>query len=147
MLVKVSSFALLGLDVVDVTVEVNVADRGFPSFDIVGLPNKAIAESREGIKTALINSGIPFPEKRITVNLAPADIQKEGTIYDFPIAVGIICAIYNKPVPENSLFFGELSLDGTIKINKGVFIASLYCKEKGVSNLFCPENSIYEISL
>jgi len=147
MLVKVSSFALLGLDVVDVTVEVNVADRGFPSFDIVGLPNKAIAESRERIKTALINSGIPFPEKRITVNLAPADIQKEGTIYDFPIAVGIICAIYNKPVPENSLFFGELSLDGTIKINKGVFIASLYCKEKGVSNLFCPENSIYEISL
>lgn len=147
MLVKVNSFAIVGVDVLDITVEVNIADRGFPSFDIVGLPNKAIAESKERIKTALLNCGISLPQKRITINLAPADIQKEGTLYDLPIALGIICALYNKHVPKDSLFFGELSLNGDIKISKGGFIASMHAKQIGVKNVFCNKNCIQEASL
>ena len=107
MLVKVNSVAIIGLNVVDVVVEVNVAERGFPSFDIVGLATKSVAESRERVKTSIINSGISFPEKRITVNLAPADLQKEGTLYDFPIAVGIIAASRGLKIPKNSILLIE----------------------------------------
>lgn len=147
MLVKVNSVALIGLDVVEVTVEVNIANRGFPGFDIVGLPTKAVAESRERIKTAIINSGISFPEKRITVNLAPADLPKEGTLYDFPIAAGIIAALKGIHPSPNSLFFGELSLDGSIVANKGALLIGLYAKEKMLIDIFSPEISAKEISL
>lgn len=147
MLVKVNSIAIVGLDVLGVTIEVNIASRGFPSFDIVGLPTKAIAESKERIKTAILNSGFDFPNKKITVNLAPADLPKEGTMYDFAIAAGIIAASKGVPIPDKSLFFGELSLDGSIKSTKGAVLLSLFAREKNLPTIFCPENSTKEMSL
>lgn len=147
MLVKVNSIAILGLEVLKVTIEVNIASRGFPSFDIVGLPTKTIAESKERIKTALINSGINFPDKKITVNLAPADLQKEGTMYDFPIAAGIIAASKGININNDSIFFGELSLDGSVKPTKGIVLLSFYARENNLLNIYIPENSANETDL
>ena len=147
MLVKVNSIVIVGLEVLGVTIEVNIANRGFPSFDIVGLPTKAIAESKERIKTAIINSGIEFPNKRITVNLAPADLPKEGTMYDFPIAAGIIAASKGINIPNDSVFFGELSLDGSIKSTKGAVLLGLYAREKNLPTVFGPENCVKEMAL
>src|SRR3989338_10027442 len=121
MLVKVKSVANVGLEVVEVDVEVNVASRGLPGFDIVGLPDKAVAESRERVKTAIQSSRLEFPNRKITVNLAPADIPKEGVSYDLPIAAGIIAGETSCKIPEKSLFFGELSLDGSLRHTKGTF--------------------------
>ena len=106
MLIKVKSGANIGLEMLEVDVEVNVANRGLPAFDIVGLPDKAVAESRERVKTAILSSGAEFPNKKITVNLAPADIPKEGASYDLPIAVGILATTIQCQIPEKSLFFG-----------------------------------------
>ncbi|MEK7119827.1 MAG: magnesium chelatase domain-containing protein, partial [Patescibacteria group bacterium] len=87
MLAKISSGAVVGLDAVPVTVEVDIASQGLPSFTIVGLPDKAVEESRERVRAAIRNSGAEFPAKRITVNLAPADLPKAGPAYDLPIAL------------------------------------------------------------
>ena len=148
MLVKINSIAVLGVDVVRVTVEVNIASRGFPSFDIVGLPNKSIAESKERIKTAIQNSGIEFPSsKKITVNLAPAGMPKEGTFYDLAIATGIVCASKGIKLPEDSMFFGELSLDGSLRHTKGAFLAALYLEDIGLRSIFLPLNSANEAAV
>ena len=92
MLAKVNSSAVVGLDAVPVEVEIDIASQGLPSFTIVGLPDKAVEESRERVRSAIKNSGADFPAKRITVNLAPADLPKEGPSYDLPIALGILIA-------------------------------------------------------
>src|SRR6478609_8420960 len=92
MLAKVNSAAIVGLDAVPVEVEVDIASQGLPSFTIVGLPDKAVEEAKERVRSALKNSGADMPAKRITVNLAPADLPKEGPSYDLPIAVGILLA-------------------------------------------------------
>ena len=80
----------MGLESILIGVEVDVATKGFPGFNIVGLPTKSVEESKERVKTAIINSGFEFPQKKITVNLAPGDIAKEGSFYDLPIAIGIL---------------------------------------------------------
>src|SRR4030067_2180294 len=92
MLAKVYSVAHIGLISVSVEVEVDVASLGFPSFNIVGLPSKAVEEAKERVKTAIVNTGCSFPQKKITVNLAPADLPKEGSCYEHPIALGILLA-------------------------------------------------------
>ncbi|MFA6981765.1 MAG: YifB family Mg chelatase-like AAA ATPase [Patescibacteria group bacterium] len=144
MLLKISSAANFGVTSIGVTVEVNIASRGMPYFDIVGLPNKSIDESKLRVKNALINSELKFPEKRITVNLAPADIPKEGSFYDLPIAVGIMCGEAELNVPGDALFFGELSLDGTLRHTKGVFLLALFAKENGFNQLFVPADNAQE---
>lgn len=144
MLVKISSALNLGLDSVKMDVEVNVASRGFPGFEIVGLPTKAVAESKERVKTAIINSDFRFPRKKIVINLAPADVPKEGSFYDLPIAVGIIAASLNFSLPAQSLFFGELSLDGNLRHTKGALLLALFAKEKGFRNIFIPKSSANE---
>lgn len=138
MFVKVNSIAIQGLEVCPVSVEVNIASRGLPCFDIVGLPAKMVDESKLRIKTAFINSKLDFPTNRITVNLAPADIHKSGSFYDLAIAVGIYCASRGLEVPRNSLFFGELSLDGGLRHTKGAFVLGLYAKEHSFENIFVP---------
>ncbi|KKK46730.1 hypothetical protein LCGC14_3162310, partial [marine sediment metagenome] len=95
MLIKVPSATHTGLKSVGVDVEINVASRGMPGFDIVGLPDKAVEESKERVRTAINNSGMEFPARKITVNLAPGDVPKEGSFYDLPIALGIM-AVGNK---------------------------------------------------
>jgi len=147
MLTKVKSGASSGLEILGIDVEVNVAKRGLPGFDIVGLPNKAIAESKERVKTALISSKIEFPSKKIIVNLAPADIPKEGASYDLPIAVGIISCEYGYSLPEKSLFFGELSLDGSLRHTKGTLLLALYAKESGFKNIFIPKDCANEAAI
>jgi magnesium chelatase family protein len=144
MLIKLSSVANIGIESICVDIEINIASGGLPKFNIVGLPSKAIEESKQRIVTAITNSGVVFPRKRITVNLAPADIPKEGAAFDLPIAVGILCGVLNTPVPEKSLFYGELSLDGNVRHTKGVFLLSLFAKEFGISNVYVPQSSVNE---
>lgn len=144
MLIKVPSVANLGIDTIKVDVEVNLAGRGLPGFEIVGLPDKAVDESKERVRTAILSCGIDFPAKKITVNLAPADVPKEGSLYDLPIAVGILSSVLEFPVPEKSLFLGELSFDGSLRHTKGAFLMALFAKEFGFSNLFVPKDSANE---
>ncbi len=144
MLIKVHSISTVGLRSIGVEVEVNIMNRGMPYFDIVGLPNKSIDESKHRVKTGMLNSGIDFPSDRITINLAPADVPKEGSLYDLPIATGIICAFSGFDVPANSLFFGEVSLDGSIRHTHGAFLLSLYAREHHFTNLFVPKECVNE---
>lgn len=144
MLIKVSSALHIGLETVGVDVEINMASRGLPGFEIVGLPSKAVDESRERVRTAILNSNIEFPAQKITVNLAPADIPKEGSFYDLPIAVGILSAVLDFRIPEKALFFGELSLDGSLRHTKGALLLALFAKEFGYTQLFVPEGSANE---
>ncbi len=134
MLVKIKSVANVGLETTAIEVEVDVASAGFPGFNIVGLASKAVEEARERVKTAIINSGFDFPAKKITVNLAPADIPKDGAAYDLPIAVGILAAsdiVASDKVTE-SIFYGELSLDGSLRHTKGVLLVGLYAKNNAI---------------
>src|SRR3989339_578091 len=147
MLIKIQSVANKGLETIGVDVEVNVASRGLPGFDIVGLPDKEVQESRERVKTAILSSKIEFPQKKITVNLAPADLPKEGSSYDLPIAVGILAALTNCPIPEKSLFFGELSLSGDLRHTKGALLLALFAKEKGYKSVFVPKDSANEAAI
>ncbi len=147
MFIKVPSATNLGLETIRVDVEVNIAHRGLPVFEIVGLPSKAIDESRERVRTAIINSGLEFPSRRIIVNLAPADLPKEGSFYDLPIAVGIVSQVLQIGPPKNSLFFGELSLDGTLRHTRGALLLALFAKEQGFKNIFVPRQSANEAAI
>jgi len=147
MLSRVCSVASFGLETVEVSVEINIASKSFPAFSIVGLPNKAIEEAKERVRTALINSGIEFPQKRITVNLAPADRPKTGSCYDLPIAVGIMSLVAGFSVPTDSLFYGELSLDGSLRHTRGVFLTALWASQNKITNLFVPKLSANEAAV
>lgn len=144
MLIKVRSIANLGLETIKVDCEINLATRGLPGFEIVGLGDKSVDESTERVRTAIVSSGVDFPAKKITVNLAPGDVPKEGSLYDLPIAVGILSSVLNFPVPEKSLFLGELSFDGSLRHTKGAFLMALFAKESGFTNLFVPKDSANE---
>ncbi|MGB9706774.1 MAG: YifB family Mg chelatase-like AAA ATPase, partial [Microgenomates group bacterium] len=145
MLTKILSAAHFGLETIPVEVEVNVSKKGFPGFSIIGLPNKSVEEAKERVKTAIINSGLEFPQAKITVNLAPADIPKEGSCYDLPIAVGILASLGLINLPqEKSFFYGELSLDGTLRHTKGAFLLALTARNLGIANLFIPRSSANE---
>jgi magnesium chelatase family protein len=144
MLIKVPSVANLGLESIKVDVEVNLANRGLPGFEIVGLPDKAVDESKERVRAAILSSGIDFPAKKITVNLAPADMPKEGSFYDLPIAAGILSSILQFSIPEKSLFSGELSLDGSLRHTKGTLLMALFAKESGFKSIYVPKDSANE---
>ncbi len=129
----------LGIDGVSIAVEVDVAN-GLPGFDIVGLPNTAVKESKERVKAALRNTGLPFPLTHITVNLAPADLKKEGSGLDLPIAVGILASSHylrQKEVNEK-VFVGELSLDGNLREVSGVLSMILEARRCGYKEIFIP---------
>lgn len=146
MLVKIKSIANVGLETVPVDVEVDVAEKGFPGFTIVGLASKAVEEARERVKTAIVNSGLDFPNKKITVNLAPADLPKDGAAYDLPIAIGVLLAseqLFIKDDLKNCYFYGELSLDGTLRPTRGILLLGLFAQNKK-STLFVPEMSANE---
>ncbi|MFC1621853.1 YifB family Mg chelatase-like AAA ATPase [Patescibacteria group bacterium] len=144
MLIKVNSAANYGIDTIGVEVEANIASRGMPRFDIVGLPSKAVAESRDRVKTALINSDFDFPNRKITINLAPADLPKEGSFYDLPIAAGLMSAITEAKIPEKSIFYGELSLDGSLRHTRGSLLVSIFAREKGIKQVFVPKSCAQE---
>ena len=148
MLTKILSASHFGLEPNLIEVEVNVFKKGFPGFNIIGLPNKSIEEAKERVKTALINSNIELPNIKIVVNLAPADIPKEGSLYDLPIAIGILASLGEVKLPqEKSFFYGELSLDGGLRHTKGVFLLGLAAKALKIKNLFVPFDSANEAAV
>ncbi|MDD2389668.1 MAG: YifB family Mg chelatase-like AAA ATPase [Desulfobacterales bacterium] len=148
MLAKVLSSAVIGIDAYLVEVEIDIA-CGLPSFTTVGLPETSVKESKERVKSAIHNSGYNFPDDRITLNLAPADIKKEGTGFDLPIALGILAA--TGIIPENTLsaylILGELSLDGRIKSVRGVLPMALTAKQAGYSGIVVPSDNRQEASV
>jgi len=148
MLAKIISGATLGLEGRLVEVEVDVPEEGLPAFNIVGLPDKAVEESKERVRSALKNSGAKFPEGRITVNLAPADLPKVGPAYDLPIALGILIASGQISADiSDSLFFGELSLDGSLRHTNGILPVSYLAREKKIKRVFVPKINQEEASI
>lgn len=138
MLARVLSAALLGVEAVLVRVEVDVAS-GLPAFTTVGLPDSAVRESRERVRTAIRNAGLPFPSDRITVNLAPADLRKEGASFDLPIALGILAATgLLKRQDGPFAVVGELALDGQIQPVRGTLAVTLACRKRGIATLLVP---------
>jgi len=148
MFIKISSGAVLGIDGYIVDVEVDLSS-GLPAFDIVGLPDSAVKESRERVRAAIRNTDHTFPVKRITVNLAPADIRKSGPAFDLPIAVGIlICTGVLKPnIAENTFFAGELSLDGAVRPVNGILPMAIAAKAQGIRTFYVPAENAQEASL
>ncbi|MGQ9598876.1 MAG: YifB family Mg chelatase-like AAA ATPase [Anaerolineae bacterium] len=147
MLAKVISFALVGLDSALVDVEVDIS-RGLPSQTIVGLPDAAVRESSERVRAAIVNSGLVHPRGRLTVNLAPADLRKEGPAYDLPIAVGILLASEQVSADlSRAGLVGELSLDGQVREVTGVLPMAAAAREKGLTTLYVPEPNAAEAAL
>ncbi|QQG44407.1 MAG: YifB family Mg chelatase-like AAA ATPase [Candidatus Roizmanbacteria bacterium] len=149
MLAKVFSGTTIGLDGVLIDVEVDVANRGFPTFTIVGLPSKAVDEAKDRVKAAIVNTSFELPDSKITVNLAPADIPKMGSSFDLPMAIGILAAsgIINPDLLTTSLIIGELSLEGNIRKVPGVISIALMAKEKGIKSLFIPSSIAKEATI
>ena len=138
MLSKVISFALSGLDGVAVEVETDI-NKGMVSYDLVGLPDAAVKESKERVRSAIKNSALRFPVSKITVNLAPADIKKEGSHYDLPIAVSILKASDQLPYnTDGTVFLGELALDGALRAVTGILPMLISAKAKGFSRFIVP---------
>ncbi len=144
---KVKSSTLHGLEAVEVTVESDVA-FGLPSLNIVGLPDTAIRESKERVRTAIANSGFSFPDKRVTVNLSPADVRKVGTHFDLPIAVCILESSARKESRANSFaFLGELALDGKLNPVKGIMPMLTGLRDCGAAGIIIPAENSTEASL
>ena len=138
MVQRVATVAFEGIEARAVDVQVQVAP-GLPAFNIVGLPDKAVSEAKERVRAALIASGLALPARRITVNLAPADLPKEGSHYDLPIALGLMAAIGALPADALAGFtvLGELGLDGSIAAVAGVLPAAIGANARG-EGLICP---------
>ncbi|MFC1866910.1 YifB family Mg chelatase-like AAA ATPase [Thermodesulfobacteriota bacterium] len=148
MLAKVLSSAVIGIDAYIVEVEVDIS-QGLPSFSTVGLPEGAVRESKERVKASIKNSGYQFPSDRITVNLAPADIKKEGSAFDLPMALGILAAtglISGKSCAEY-LILGELSLDGLIRHVKGALPTAVMAKDMNLKGIFLPMENATEAAV
>jgi len=141
MLARVLTASTLGIDAFQVTVEVDIS-RGLPSFSTVGLPDNAVKESKDRVRSAIKNSGYNLPAKKITVNLAPADIKKEGTTFDLPVAVGILKAegVVTAEDLEEYLILGELSLDGRIRPARGALSVAVLARDAGKKLVLPVEN-------
>jgi len=149
MLSKILSASVVGIDAHPVDVEVDIASRGLPHFSMVGLPDAAVKESKDRVRAALKNVGFNFPLKQITVNLAPADLKKEGSSFDLPIAIGIIAAegVIEANLMQGYLFTGELSLDGRIKPVRGALSMAITAKERGLKGIILPEENAPEAAV
>ncbi len=145
---KINSVSVLGLDCELITVEIDMG-QGFPGFTIVGLPDTAIQEAKERIRTAWKNSGQQFPNgHRILINLAPADVRKEGSAYDLPMAVGMFVALNDLDLDlKDSLFVGELALDGSLRHTNGILPLAIYAGQAGYKKIFVPAINAKEASL
>ncbi len=147
MVSKISSCGISGIRGLEVICECDLS-RGLPRFDVVGLPDTAVMESRERVQSAVKNCGFSFPMKHITVNLAPAEVKKVGTVYDLPILVGILCSsgIFEAP-PGDWFFIGELSLEGKLRPVSGVLPMVTAAKQAGATKFFLPADNVEEASL
>jgi magnesium chelatase family protein len=147
MLAKAQTCALSGLDGFTVQVETDISP-GLPSFSLVGLPDAAVQEAKERVRAAIRNSGCEFPMRRITVNLAPADLRKAGPAYDLPIAVALLRSSGQLPeLPPSTVFLGELSLDGTLNHTSGIVAMVVVAREEGFKQVFVPAPDATEAAL
>lgn len=144
MVVSCKSMGITGLESFVVTIEADLSG-GFPAFEMVGLPDTAVKESRDRVRSAMMNCGFEFPDQRITVNLAPADIKKEGPLYDLPIMVSLLLATrqLNADI-RDCAFIGELSLGGEVRKVNGVLPMAIKAKEMGIKKLFVPYENAFE---
>ena len=141
---RIRSLGVSGVGGYEVSVEVNISS-GLPAFDIVGLPDAAVKESRERVRAAIKNNGFKFPVSRMTVNLAPADKKKAGTVYDLPLLIGILTATEDlKQTPEDCAFIGELSLTGELRPVPGALPMAMAAERAGIKTLFVPEENASE---
>jgi magnesium chelatase family protein len=149
MLSKVLSASVVGIDAYKVEVEVDISSRGLPHFSMVGLPDAAVKESRDRVRASLKNIGFNFPLKQITVNLAPADLKKEGSAFDLPMAVGIIASegLIEQESLNGYVFTGELSLDGRIKPVRGALSMALMVRNAGFRGLILPMENAPEAAV
>lgn len=147
MLVQTFGSAVFGISATTVTIEVRI-DKGI-NYLLVGLPDSAVKESQQRVRTAIEESGLKFPGKAITINMAPADIRKEGAVYDLPLAVGILAASEQLPAAalDATIIMGELSLDGTLRPIKGALPIALQAKEEGFTSLILPEENAREAAM
>lgn len=148
MLAKVLSATVVGIEAILVDVEVDIA-QGLPQFATVGLPDGAVKESKDRVKAALKNSGYDFPPKRITANLAPADLKKEGAAFDLPISIGILAAtgvITGERLNHHALL-GELSLDGSLKPVRGALPVAVAARKAGLAGLILPVENAAEAAV
>lgn len=148
MLAKVYSMAVLGIDAFLIGIEADLSEM-LPGLTIVGLPDGAVRESRERVMSAIKNCGFEFPNRKVTINMAPADMKKEGSGYDLPIAIGLLMAseqVKNIPL-EAYIVLGELSLDGTVKPVKGVLAMAIKAREMGIKKMVVPSENAMEASV
>ena len=142
---KIHSFGIMGIDAYEVFVETDVSG-GLPAFEIVGMPDTAVKESKERVRSAYKNSGYNFPAKRITINLAPASIKKIGSVYDLPIILGLLKSSGElKFDTENCAFAGELSLMGEVRTVNGILPMVLKAKELGFNSIYIPDDNKTEV--
>jgi len=148
MLARLRSAAVLGIEAYPVDVEVDLSN-GLPSFSTVGLPQGAVKEGRERVTAALVNAGFEFPLARITVNLAPADVRKEGSAFDLPIALGVLAASGQLPagVLERQFFLGELGLQGDLRPVRGALSMALAARAAGARGLLLPAANVAEAAV
>lgn len=147
MLAKTHSYGLSGLEAFPIEVEVDIS-RGLPAITIVGLPDNAVKESRERVRSAIKNSGFKYPTDKITISLAPADLKKEGPAFDLAIALGILAASEQIPhaALEKYVVLGELALDGKLRPVKGLLPIALAMSGFEISQLIIPKENALEVS-
>jgi len=148
MISRVTTATVYGIDGIKIGVEVDLS-YGLPAFNIVGLPETAVKESKERVRSAIKNAGFEFPGDRITINLAPADVKKEGSSFDLPIAIGILASmnIIKEEAMKNYLIAGELSLDGRIKGIRGVLPVAILTQKTGMKHIIIPEENGQEAAI
>jgi len=144
--IKLNSFTFFGMKVIPVEIEIDIRTK-IPEFEIVGLPSQAVKESCKRIETAIQNSGFHFPGKRIMVNLAPANIKKSGTFFDFPIAVGILSETYELKDLSKTVLVGELSLNGDLRKIPGALLIAMHAKKANFKEILCPYENSKEMSI
>ena len=121
---------------------------GLPQFDVVGLPDASVKEARDRVRAAVKNCDFEFPQRRITVNLAPGELRKEGPVYDLPIFIGVLCASKQLPLPEeDACFIGELSLEGKLRPANGVLPMAIAARDAGMKTLYLPAENAAEASV
>jgi magnesium chelatase family protein len=148
MLAKLRSMAVLGIDAFEIGIEADIAEM-LPSFTIVGLPDGAVRESRERVMSAIKNCGFEFPARKVTINMAPADVKKEGSAFDLPIAIGLLMASCQASIVSASdyIIAGELSLDGSVKCVKGMLSMAICARELGVRGMIVPKENAREAAV
>lgn len=148
MALQINAATFTGIDGVTINVEVDIS-KGLPSFNIVGLADISVKESKERVRSAIVNSGFKFPVNRITINLAPADLKKEGALFDLPIAIGILAITnqINTDFIDKYIIVGELSLNGSLKKIKGALSIALKSVKEGINNIIIPTENAKECSM